>query len=183
MTPPFIIIRRYPYEEPYHLNLVISASNGAMSGTLEYYCNAEDLTKVGDRLAAFPRQKDDNYTYELGSPRPEDGFAFHFALRAVTLDTAGHCALQFTMNNNRPIPDDVSCSFSMCAEPAAINRLGRLLIEFGDLKHLELLWSDTVGKLLRDREIPIAEPCAPPNGGPAERFGNSGIGGGPPSVS
>jgi len=29
----------------------------------------------------------------------------------------------------------------------------------------------------------LAEPCAPPNGGPAERFGNSGAGGAPPSVS
>ena len=28
-----------------------------------------------------------------------------------------------------------------------------------------------------------AEPGAPPNGGPSERFGNSGVGGGPPSVS
>ena len=28
-----------------------------------------------------------------------------------------------------------------------------------------------------------AEPCAPPNGGPAERSGNSGVSGGPPSVS
>jgi hypothetical protein len=32
-------------------------------------------------------------------------------------------------------------------------------------------------------EQPPAQPCAPPNGGPAERFGNSGVGGGPPSVS
>ena len=28
-----------------------------------------------------------------------------------------------------------------------------------------------------------AQPGAPPNGGPAERFGNSGVSGGPPSVS
>jgi hypothetical protein len=28
-----------------------------------------------------------------------------------------------------------------------------------------------------------AEPDASPNGGPAERLGNSGVGGGPPSVS
>ncbi len=33
------------------------------------------------------------------------------------------------------------------------------------------------------REKPIAEPGDPPNGGPAEQFGNSGVGGGPPSVS
>jgi len=158
MTPPFIIIRRYPYEEPYHLNLVISASNGAMSGTLEYYCNAEDLIKVGDHLAAFPGQHDDSYTYELGSPRPEDRFAFHFVLRAATLDSAGHCALQFTMSNNRPLPDDMSCSFSIRAEPAAINRLGRLLRAFGDLKHLELRWSDTDGELVQGRERSIAQP-------------------------
>jgi predicted permease len=29
----------------------------------------------------------------------------------------------------------------------------------------------------------LAEPGASPNGGPVERFGNSGVGGGPPSVS
>lgn len=30
--------------------------------------------------------------------------------------------------------------------------------------------------------LPSAEPCAPPNGGPAERFGDSRVGSGPPSV-
>ncbi len=30
---------------------------------------------------------------------------------------------------------------------------------------------------------PVAEPCIAPNGGPAQRFGNSGIGGGPPSMT
>jgi hypothetical protein len=33
------------------------------------------------------------------------------------------------------------------------------------------------------QEYGFAEPGAPPNGGPAELFGNSGAGGGPPSVS
>lgn len=122
-----------------------------MSGTLEYYCNAEDLTEVGDTLAAFPRQPDDSYTYELGSPKPEDRFAFHFALRAATLGSTGHCALQFTMSNNGPPPDDMSCSFSIRAEPAAINRLGRLLSAFGDLKHFELRWSDTDGELVQEK--------------------------------
>jgi outer membrane lipopolysaccharide assembly protein LptE/RlpB len=32
-------------------------------------------------------------------------------------------------------------------------------------------------------ELEAAEPCAPPNGGPAEPLGNSGVVGGPPSVS
>lgn len=147
MKPPFIFIRRCPYEEPYHLNLVISASNGVVSGALEYYCNAKDLVEIGSKLVTFPANVDDSYAYELGSPRPEDRFAFHFSLRAVTLDSVGHCALQLKMNNNRPTPDDVSCSFSICIEPAAINRLGRLFTIFGELKHSELRWSDTGGEL------------------------------------
>ena len=37
--------------------------------------------------------------------------------------------------------------------------------------------------LLRRVAAQITEPDAPPNGGPAGRLGNSGAGGGPPSVS
>src|SRR5580765_1020838 len=99
MTPPFIVIRRFPYEEPHHLNLVISASNGAASGKLEYYCNAEDLVEIGRKLAAFPANGKDTYCYELGSPLTQDKFAFHFALQAISLDSTGHCAIQLTMNN------------------------------------------------------------------------------------
>lgn len=163
MRPPFIILRRQPYEEPYHLNLVVSAGNGTTGGTLEYYCNAEDVGKLGSRLAEFPKKRRDNYVYELGSPRQEDNFAFHFALRALTLDSAGHCALQIVMNNNLPPPDDLACSFSIRAEPAAVNRLGRLLREFGALKHLELRWSDSEGELVAEGDATIAEPGAAPN--------------------
>lgn len=156
MKPPFIIISRHPYEEPYALNLVISASNGMMRGTLGYYCDAEDLGKVGQELSVFPRGQEDSYLYELGSPRPEERFAFHLALRVWTLDSAGHCALQIVMNNNQPPPADVSCTFSFRVEPAAINRLGRLLTRFGELRHAELRWSDTDGELM-DEQPSIAE--------------------------
>jgi hypothetical protein len=37
--------------------------------------------------------------------------------------------------------------------------------------------------LCRKRHARTAEPGASPNGGPAEQLGNSGVGGGPPSVS
>lgn len=47
-------------------------------------------------------------------------------------------------------PDDCSCSFSMCVEPAAIDRVGRLLTTFGELRHSELRWSDTAGELIAE---------------------------------
>ncbi len=87
MSPPFIIIRRHPYEEPYHLNLVITASNGVFAGTLEYYCNATDLTEMGSKLMSFPERIGDTYSYELGSPRPEDRFAFHLGQQNLWVDS------------------------------------------------------------------------------------------------
>ncbi|MBN2710987.1 MAG: hypothetical protein JXR97_00935 [Planctomycetes bacterium] len=46
-----IEIKRYPYEEPYHLNLVFSASNGVFEGSLKYYCHASDLEDIGKERA------------------------------------------------------------------------------------------------------------------------------------
>jgi hypothetical protein len=53
MTNAGIRITRYPYEEPYHLNLHIAASNGRVAGDLEYYCNANDLGILGKKLVGF----------------------------------------------------------------------------------------------------------------------------------
>jgi hypothetical protein len=154
MARPFIVIRRFPYEEPYHLRLVISAGNGSFSGALEYYCNANDLAEVGSRLARFPIMIGDDYVYELGSPRPEDRFAFHLFLHVFTTDLRGACVLQIGMNNNLQAPDNGSCAFSICAEPSTINRLGDLLRTFAELKHMELHWSDVDGALFTDHQPP-----------------------------
>ena len=136
-----IQIKRVPYEEPYHANLVFSASNGVFDGFLEYYCNASDLKDLGKALRAFPKRVPDTFSYEIGSTKPEDNFAYHFALHAYTTDNSGHCALQVVIDNNQARPDEGACRFSIQAEPAAINRLGDLLTEFAGLKHHELIWT------------------------------------------
>lgn len=46
-----------------------------------------------------------------------------------------------------------------------------------------LLWPFLLSPIVRRLRRKGAEPGAPPNGGPATRLGNSGAGGGPPSVS
>jgi len=134
------LVRR-PYEEPHSLHLVLSADNGVLVGCLEFYCNASDLKDVGEALRVFPKGVPDKYSYELGAPRPHGNWAYHLALRAYTHDRSGHCALQVIMDNNRDMPKEEACRFSIEAEPAAINRLGRLLLEFAKLKHHELIWT------------------------------------------
>ncbi len=136
-----IQIRRFPYEEPYLVNLVFSASNGVLNGRLEYYCNASDLKDIGKALRSFPRKVPDEYSYEIGSTKPEDRFAYYFAIHAYTTDGSGHCALQIVIDNNGKRPDEEACRFSIKAEPSAINRLGALLITFSKLKHHGIIWS------------------------------------------
>src|SRR4051812_47158121 len=97
---PSIMITRYPYEEPYHLHLVVDASNGCLRARLGVYDNAASLTKLADVLEVFPRHVTDAHLWELGSERPEDRFAFYFRLRLFVTDRAGHCAIQLRMNNN-----------------------------------------------------------------------------------
>ncbi len=137
---PSIVLQRYPYEEPHHLNLVLIASNDTFSGSLEYYCNADDLKEIGNTLKHFPKQVPDKYVYKLGSQAKEDNFAFFLELNAFTTDSAGHCALSVAINNNQQGPDSAACHFCMRTEASAINHLGNLLIQFGKLQHFELVW-------------------------------------------
>jgi len=152
MKTPGIRITRYPYEEPYHLNLRIEASNGRLGGELEYYCNADDLKHLGKELADFSGKRIEVITYELGSEKPEDRFAFFFSLNAKTLDSSGHCVVLVRLNNNGRFPNNEVSEFSIKADVADLNRLGNLLIEFGRLKHRVLDWRVQDGRLISEHE-------------------------------
>jgi hypothetical protein len=145
-----IKITRIPYEEPYHLNLRITASNGKANGRLEYYCNADDLKELGSKLLGFPGDQDETIVYKLGSEKPEDRFAFFFSLKIASLDSAGHGSIHLRMNNNRPPPETEASEFCIPVDVADVNRLGRLLVAFGKLEHRVLDWSVKDGKLLKD---------------------------------
>ena len=138
-----ITLRRIPYEEPYHIRLQFTATNGIFSGFLEYYCNVEELQKVGLALSSFPRYVNDEFRYEIGSTAPETRWAYHFVLRAYTLNSRGNCAIEVIINNNQELPSTSSCTFSIMVDPAALNRLGKLYLLFADLKHNEFDWTET----------------------------------------
>src|SRR6266567_3713694 len=104
MNTSGIRITRHLYEEPYHLNLHIEASNGRVNGTLEYYCNADDLKTLGKQLVDFTGSRSQAVIYELGSEKPNDRFAFFLSLRVRPVDSSGHCAVHVCMNNNQEPP-------------------------------------------------------------------------------
>ena len=136
-----IQIERFPYEEPYLVNLGLTASNGNFQGTLEFFCNASELADIGKALSAVRKTIPDEYSYEIGSTKPEDRFAYYFALRVYTRGLRGNCAHQVVINNNQQEPDEGACRFSIQTDRVAINRLGALLLEFAELKHRQLHWT------------------------------------------
>jgi hypothetical protein len=107
----------------------------------------DQISEIGRALKAFPRKIGDEYKFEYGSEEQSPKRYRHFCLRAYTVDRAGHCALQLTMNLNSAEPEEGNCQFSIRAETAAINRLGRLFKQFAKLRHLELTWGPTTDEL------------------------------------
>jgi hypothetical protein len=139
----YIKIERLPYEEPYHLQLVWSASNGNVSACFDYYDNAESLIEIAEHLEQFPRHKDDVFLFEIGSEKAEDRFAYYFRFRLFTTDLVGNSAIQIRFSNNNELPYREIVEFCIRTEPASLNRLGNLFREFAKLQHDYLAWSES----------------------------------------
>ena len=145
----YLRITRHPYEEPYHLNLVIEASNGRLHGALEVYVSSQDLSELPSSLRGFPSKNNETVRWELGSERPSDRSDYYFRLQALKVSAYGQCAIALRFNNNRPPPECEIVEFSIRAEPADIERLTRLLDQFSGLEHSVLEWTVTDGQLHR----------------------------------
>ncbi len=137
---PYIRITREPYEEPHHIHLSWEVCNGTQKWQFDYYDNVDSLTKFADSLEVFPRHLKDLFLWELGSEYPEDHWGYYFRLRVFVYDYSGHSAIQIRFNNNKKLPDREIVEFCMKADPAQINRLGKLFRGFSELKHEALIW-------------------------------------------
>lgn len=140
MNREYLEVCRLPYEEPYHIQLEITASNGVFTGSTDIYCNVNNLEKIGHVLQVFPRSIPDEYKYEYGSNNPADRYYRYFFLRVYTVGSCGHSAVQISINQNQDEPGEGVCLFSIRSEPASINRLGDLFVTFSKLQHFEFKW-------------------------------------------
>lgn len=137
----FLNITRHPYEEPHHVNLVVHAGNASTQGKFEIYANASDLGDAATALSGFPTNRDDSFVWQLGSDDKKDRFAFHFRLRVFQISPAGRCGIEIRFNNNQQPPDQQIVAFCIEAEPADIDRLGRMFDCFSRLDDLTMQWS------------------------------------------
>lgn len=135
----FLNITRHPYEEPYHVNLVVSAGNASTQAEFEIYANASDLKNAAVALNGFPRNDDDTFLWELGSENKPVRFAFYFRLRIFQF--SGRCAIELRFNNNRAAPDQQIVEFCIEAYPADLDRFVGMLRNFSRLEDLTMEWS------------------------------------------
>jgi hypothetical protein len=144
---PFIKITRLFYEEPYHLNLLLEASNDSLKSQLGFYTSVGNLIKLADKLEAFSGHPKVVDFWAFGSERPEDRFAYYFRFRVFTRDSLGHSAIHLRFNNNQDLPDREISEFCILVDPASINNLGKLIREFCKLEHEVLYWEPNNGWL------------------------------------
>ena len=137
----FLKIVRHPYEEPHHVNLVVSAGNGTTQGALEIYAKASDLNDAAAAISGFPKNDNDEFVWELGSEDERERFAFYFRLRVFPLSATGRCAVELRFNNNQRPPDRQVVEFCITAYPADLDRLGGVLKTFSRFEGSMLEWT------------------------------------------
>lgn len=153
MEKPSVIVRRNPYEEPYHLHVELFVSNGRFSCAGDMYLAADDLEEIGRGLSDFPSKVPDEYIFEYGSEDPTDRFYRYFRLRAYTVGRRGQCAVEFRMNLNEKPPAQGIAEFSIELESAQLNRLGSLFERFRRLEHLEFKWTEVDDEMFLQHQI------------------------------
>lgn len=144
-----IRVTRSPYEEPYHVELLLEASNGRQHASIGFYANARDLPELGRALIQFPFAGSKEHIYEIGSEDPLRRFAYFVHLRFFMIRPTGSCGIEVRFNNNcREAPEREIAEFTIETQVAGINRLGQLLEGFGRLEHRVLEWDGAEGRLL-----------------------------------
>lgn len=145
---PLLKLTRIPYEEPYHIELHVEASNGRQYASIKYFTSAEDLPQLGEALLQFPFTDTKEHIYEIGTEEPEANFAYHLYFRFFLIRPTGDAGIEIRFHNNREsAPGRELAEFTIPCEVAGINRLGELLNDFGKLEHEVLEWDGSNGQL------------------------------------
>jgi len=123
----FIRFQRYEYDaEEWHVG--ITASNGAIQSYDEIYCYPTDLKNFASALKSFPSGINDEFKFEQGMEDKRSDC--YLLLKIYVRDSAGHCAIQVRMNNNRDGVYEGLAAFAIKAEAASLNSLGNSLDQF-----------------------------------------------------
>ena len=121
----FIKIKQIPYEP--ELNLAIQVSNGLFSGYIEIDTYDSDIRDLAKKLIDYPKTIKDRIDFKIGE---REKWAFYFFLQVYAYDNLGHSIIEFRLDNNKKDFEKESAQFGILCNPADINDLGKILLEW-----------------------------------------------------
>lgn len=124
------IERSHPGEYNWE-RILFSASNGDCQGDTFLDCGIGNFEEIGKALSLFLKKSPDEYSYTLESEWGGGDFTLH-----AYADKLGHTNLEITIKSAHD-----ERRFLIPVEPAAIHRLGELVLEFSRPKYRLLRWS------------------------------------------
>lgn len=134
MLKPILIVRRHPYEEPFHTEFEVIASDGGFAGRVRFFTPADTFITIASGLIAFCDDPTSEFIYR------SDGRGSAFRLICRSTNRTGNCALEIDMRTDAAHPFEGSCLLTLHSDIGAILKLGVRLREFGRLTHEELHW-------------------------------------------
>ena len=118
---PRISIQRIWTDDDAMLQLEFAASNDRLAAEQDFYVYPAELLQFSEQLQSFPSTLNDVVELRYGE---DPQFYCFFLLRALVLDSVGHCALELQFDNRDAPPLKAAASFFMAAEAATINSIG-----------------------------------------------------------
>lgn len=140
-------LTRHPYEEPYHVELLLEACDGRTHASIPYYTSVHSLVELGVALEGFPVAGRSEHVYEVGSEEPERRSAYHIRLRFFVIGQDGSCGIDLHCKCMREEPEFETADLTIETRIDGIKRLGGLLTGFGKLDHRVLEWDGVEGCL------------------------------------
>ena len=120
------------YQEDCFGYFYVTIYHGEMKFSRSFYHDCSAWQDFGQELSDFPKTSDSTVTFEMVSSR--------LWLQAYCYNPQGHTALRVRVEKQGPDPDKSKFEFSIPAEAASLNQLGRLLAGWPRKDNIELQW-------------------------------------------
>ncbi|WP_426492908.1 hypothetical protein [Hymenobacter sp. 102] len=115
----------------------VTVQKGALEVQTSFYGDANSWKGFGNALLAFPTKTTQYLFFQSGI----DSYAEEkILLKAYCYDSLGHAALTVNIDHQKEPPNDFRINFSIPAEVASLNQLGRLLAKWEVKDNSEIYW-------------------------------------------
>lgn len=125
------------YDDDGMCTFFVTVQKGALEVRARFFGNVDSWKGFGQALLEFPKTPTDYVFFHSGTDSVYDEKLF---LKAYAYGSPTHTALSITIDHQTEPPNDFRIQFSISAEAASLNRLGRLLVNWEVNNTSKIYW-------------------------------------------